>query len=248
MPHKPLETVLINFGLTDYEAKVYLAALSLGPATVLKISQAAEIKRTTVYSVIEALKFKGLVNVEVHGFKQRFAAEHPSKLETILENRKALLTKTMPEFTSLYNLKGGESTIKFYEGLPGVKSTYESLLSDIQPKEDYCIVSNQEQWFGLDYDFFMDFTRRRAKLNINIRLLLQDSAIARESKRHEKNYNEYIKILPPGTAIDTNLVIIPKRVVIHQLVPPISAIVIENPIVVQMHKELFEVIWNSIPE
>ncbi|MSU75310.1 MAG: hypothetical protein EXS55_02245 [Candidatus Magasanikbacteria bacterium] len=248
MKTNPLLKTLTTLGLTDHESAVYLAALSLGPSTILKIAQAAEIKRTTVYSVVEALKQKGLIIIEVRGFKTKFVAENPEKLETILDNRQALLAKTMPEFAGLYNLKGAESSIKYYEGLNGIKSVYENLLVDVRPKEDYLIISHQAQWLNLDPDFFLDFTKRRAKLNIKIRLLLQDSPPAREHQRLQKIFNEHIKILPPGTSLNTNLVIIPRRVVIHQLVPPINAIVIENPSVIRMHREMFEIMWRSIAE
>ena len=52
MPNFDLAKILIDLGLTENEAKVYVAALSLGPATILKIAQAAAIKRTTVYFVV----------------------------------------------------------------------------------------------------------------------------------------------------------------------------------------------------
>lgn len=248
MPNDNLAKILIDLGLTENEAKVYVAALSLGPSAILKIAQAAEIKRTTVYFVVESLKLKGLMTVAVRGFKKLYVAENPAKLETILENRRALLAKTLPEFASLYNLKGGESTIKYYEGLAGIKSVYEGLIRDVRPKEDYLIISHMEQWLGLDPEFFLDFTKRRAKLPIKIRLLVQDSPVAREHKRLEATFNEKIKFLPPGTSLDTNLVVIPKKVVIHQLAPPIMAIVIENKSMVRLHQQLFEIIWRSIPE
>lgn len=246
MPNKSLEFILTGLGLTEHEAKVYLGALSLGPSTILKIARAAEIKRTTVYSVVEALKLKGLINLEVKGFKSLFVAANPEKLETVLENRKALLAKKLPELNSLFNLKGGESVIKYYEGLEGIKSVYESLIKEIKPKENYLIISNGDQWLKLDPEFFSDFTKRRAKMNINIRLLLQDSQISRRRQKIQRSFNAVVKILPPGTTLNTNLVIIPKKVVIHQLTPPISAIVIENESVVRMHREMFEIIWKTI--
>ncbi len=248
MPQQKLLTTLISLGLSENEAKVYLAALSLGPTTVLKIAQSAEIKRTTVYAVLEALKMQGLIVVEIKGFKQLYAAENPEKLEAIVEQRKNVLTKALPEFSALYNLRGGESTIKYYEGLAGIKSVYEGLLRDVRPKENYSIISHLEPWLNLDPEFFMDFTRRRAKLNINIRLLCQDSPTAREHQKIQQNLNERVRILPPDTSLTTNLVVIPKKVVIHQLAPPIMAIVIENKSMVQMHQELFEIIWRGLPE
>ncbi len=239
---------LKNIGLTENEAQVYIAALSLGSATILKISRTAEIKRTTVYSVIESLKKKGLINIEVRGLKQLYAAEHPKKLSGLLDSRKQQFQGLLPELTALYNLKGGESFIKCYEGLEGIKSVYENLLQSIRPREEYLVITNQEHWLNLDQPYFQRFIERRAKLPITPRLLFTDSPVAREHKKFEKNYNEKVKILPKDTSLTTNLVITPQRVVIHQLTPPLMAIVIENKSVIEMHKELFEMIWQSLPE
>jgi sugar-specific transcriptional regulator TrmB len=244
---KLLET-LKEMGLSEHEAAVYFASLSLGSATILKIAEASEVKRTTVYSVIESLEYKGLMNVEIKGLKKLYVPAAPEKLESILEARKDRFRNLLPEFSALYNLQGGESFIKYYQGLESVKSIYESLIRDIKPHEDYLIVSDQQRWQDADKEYFLDFTKRRAKLPINIRLLLQDSPAAREAKKFEKNYNEKVKILPAGTNLTTNLVVTPQRALIHQLVPPILGIVIENKSVIQMHKEMFEIIWRSIPE
>jgi len=247
MKKNMLTEILTGLGLTDNEARVYFAALALGPATILKISRAAEVKRTTVYSVIEALKQRGLVTIELRGLKQLYVAENPEKLESMLEEKKERLQAVLPEFSALYNLKKGEGIIKYYEGLEAVKSTYEQLLNDVRVHEDYLVISDQRQWYDLDKAYFQNFTERRAKLNVCTRLLLQDSAPAREHKKFEKNYHEEVKILPAHTQLTTNLVIIPKRIVIHQLIPPVMAIVIENKNIVQLHRELFEIAWNAIP-
>ena len=95
---------------------MYLGALALGPAKVSDIAKAAEIKRTTVYPVIESLKQKGLMSLEVKGFKQLFVAEHPDKLDSMLELRKKELQDNFPALLGMYNLAGTESSIKYYEG------------------------------------------------------------------------------------------------------------------------------------
>ena len=242
--------VLTGLGLSDKEAEVYLAALSLGPASVLKIAKTAEVKRTTVYSVLESLKSKGMMSVEVKGFKVLYRAEDPNKLEGVLEARREKLKQALPDLSALFNLKGGESYIKYYEGKEAVKSIYLDLLKEIRPREDYCIISNVDEWWKLDKDFLLKFTLERGEMarthNINIRVLLQNTPVAKEYKQNEKNYNTAVKILPAETKLSTNLVIIPKKIVIHQLTPPIMAIVIENKSVIQMHRELFEIIWRSV--
>ena len=242
-----LET-LIEFGLSEHESNVYLASLSLGPATIQKIAEGAEIKRTTVYSVVESLKQKGLMLIEVKGLKKLYTAENPEKLDILLEQRQGRLQSLLPQLSAIYNLKGGESFIKYYTGLEAVKNIYETLIKDIKPHQDYLVISDEDQWINLDEKYFRDFTERRAKLNINTRLLLVDTPDAREFKKFEKNFNVKIKLLPPKTKLVTNLVVTPQRVLIHQLIPPIIGIVIENKSVIQMHQESFEIMWNSIPE
>ena len=81
---------LEGLGLGANEAAVYIAMLSLGPATVLSISRASGVKRTTIYNVLESLKQKGLVRTDVRGFKQLYAAEHPKKLESMLDTWNAV--------------------------------------------------------------------------------------------------------------------------------------------------------------
>lgn len=237
---------LEDFGLNEKEAKIYFAALSLGPTTIQKIAQMADIKRTTVYSLIESLKQKGLVTIQVDGFKKKFTAEDPAKLTSILDKRKKALQSLLPEFAALYNLRGGESSIKYYEGIEAVKGVYESMIRDIRPGEDYLIVSNQDELFSLDKEYYMDFIYRRAKLPIKIRALLQNSPQVHEWLKIQKNINTKIKILPKETKLKTNLVVTPRRVLIHQLSAPILGIVIENKSVIQMHTEMFEIIWNSV--
>lgn len=246
MENNKLIKVLTEMGLTENEAKVYFACLGLGPSPILKISRASGIKRTTVYSVIEALKQKSLVNIEMKGWKSLLAAESPDRLEQILETKRSKLKTDLPEFLALYNLKESGSFIKYYEGMEAVKSVYTRLSKELRPRDDYMAISNQKQWLALDEKFFMDFKKRVSKLNTNTRLLLQDSDTAREFKKIGINFNEKVKILPSNASLSTNLIITPSKVVIHQLVPPITAMVIENKNIVQMHKEMFEIIWKAI--
>lgn len=245
MTTKQLIQLLVELGLRDGEARVYRAALALGPTSILKLARAAELKRTTVYSLVEDLQQKGLMNVEVRGFKQRFVAAPPQKLELILDERREALRMVLPDLTSLYHLKGGDTTLRYYQGLKAVKAVYEELLQDVRAHEDYLVMTDLRQWLALDQEYFLDFIRRRAKLPLKIRMLVQDSPVGREHQRLQKTYNEVIRLLPPGTQLTTNLVIIPQRVVIHQLTPPVFAIVIQHPSVVQMHREQFEIMWRS---
>ena len=246
MKRDKLLKILNSLGLSENEAKVYLAAMSLGPTTILQISRAAQIKRTTVYSVIESLKQKGLITIEFKGWKKKFVAADPSKLEAIIEQKRQDLINSLPEFTSLYNLKESEGIFKYYEGLEAVKIIYEDLLKEVKAHDYYLVVANQEKWLELDKKFFINFIKKRAKLNLDTRLLFEDSKIAKEHKAKEQIFNQQVKILPKKTKINIDLIITPQKIVIHQLIPPIMAIVIENKSIIQMQKEFFEIMWKAI--
>ncbi len=245
MKNEKLLKILLELGLSENESRVYLAALSLGTSTILEIARAAEVKRTTVYSIIESLIQKGLMAIEVKGLKKEYVAESPEKLEQMVEQHKSVLKRSLPELMGLYNLKAGQSLIKYYQGMEGVKAVYDSLLEDLKPHDNFMVITDQKRFVGLDPEYFMGFIAARRKMNINMRLLMQDSDIARAQQK-ENIPNETIKILPKGDPLTTDLVVTPKKVVILELTEPITALVIESKSVVQLHTELFEIIWNSI--
>ncbi|MFH0856345.1 MAG: helix-turn-helix domain-containing protein [bacterium] len=251
MNNSKLLSFLSEMGMTENEAKIYLTLLSLGATTILKLSNVSEIKRTTAYAVVESLMQKGLVKIEVNGFKKLFVAEAPEKLEVMLELRRKKMKELLPEFMAIQNLEGAESFIKYYDGLESIKTVYEEILKEMRPHEEYLSIGNPSKWFPLDNEYFQKFRQRRAelsrKINFKICHLLRDCEKAREIKNYEKNYNEKIKILPEKINFSSNLIIIPKKVIIHQLIPPFRAIVIENPSAVHLQRELFNVIWETLP-
>ncbi|MCF7835696.1 MAG: helix-turn-helix domain-containing protein [Candidatus Marinimicrobia bacterium] len=79
---------LKQLGLSEKEAKVYLASLELGEATVQEIAKQAGVNRPTTYVQIEKLTKMGLMSsVEKEG-KKYFNAEEPNQLLKILEKQK----------------------------------------------------------------------------------------------------------------------------------------------------------------
>src|SRR3989344_8581990 len=99
---------LTSLGLSDNEAKVYMAMLELGSATVLEISAKAGVNRPTTYVQIESLKKMGLVSTQTKGKKQIFIPESPDQLEFMIERekkeievKKEELQKLLPELVNI---------------------------------------------------------------------------------------------------------------------------------------------------
>jgi sugar-specific transcriptional regulator TrmB len=247
MKNSQLLKILEDLGLTENESQVYLTALSLGPTTVLAIARAAEIRRTTVYAVIDSLKTKGLMHIESRGFKQVYVAESPEQLVSILEHKKHDLEQHIPEFMSLYNLKGTESTIQYYEGIESIKRLYDEVLEPLRPHEDFLVISDIQNFFSAD-KFFNDYLDRRIKSRVNARLLLTDSDEARRLKKYSKQMNHEVRILPKEYKLSIDTMITKHQVSIFNLEQPITAINIKNPTTIKAQMELFEIMWNSLPE
>lgn len=247
MKNDKLLLILKDFGLSDNEAKVYLSSLSLGPSTIAEITEVAEINRTTGYSVVQSLERQGLMSIEVKGFKKLYAAQSPERLEILLETKRDKFKKSFPEFAALYNLKGGEGAVKYFEGIEGVKSAYLELLDDLKPHDYYYSISEVERWYDLDPDFFESIRKRRAKMmSLDIKVIVNNTPGSREYKKKEKIYKQQTRILPKYTLLNNSITFTPHKIIFHQILPPHNAIVIENQSVIQTQKELFDVIWNSL--
>ncbi len=244
-----VEENLKEIGLSSNEAKVYLAAIALGSSPVSALAKASAVKRTTVYSVIESLKEKGLVAVELRGFKQLFRAESPEKLENVIELRKRQFEKNLPDLLSLYNQKETGGVIGYYEGKEAIRNVYMDLLSNLRPHDNYAVLSEGPAVFDvLGKDWFFKFIQMRAKERPDVRVLYADNPWALEHKKLEQEHKIRVRMLPKETKFFGNMTITPKSVLIHNFDDPIVGIVIENKVTLQVLQQMFDVMWDSVSD
>ncbi|MFA5995256.1 MAG: helix-turn-helix domain-containing protein [Patescibacteria group bacterium] len=120
---------LVTFGLTNNEAKVYLACLELGLASIQQIAHQAKLNRITVYGLVEELIKKGFVHTDYEKNKRKFAAYPPMKLYDVLsreheqvEKKKESLKTLIPELKALNKFNDTKTNIIYYEGEEGLKN------------------------------------------------------------------------------------------------------------------------------
>ncbi|OGY83738.1 MAG: hypothetical protein A3F54_05150 [Candidatus Kerfeldbacteria bacterium RIFCSPHIGHO2_12_FULL_48_17] len=130
-----LSKALVQLGLSEKEALVYLAALELGQTSVQKISEKAGINRATTYFVMESLMNLGLASTVEKGKKTLFAAEPPEHLVNLLKKQEAEIVQkaknfegVLPELKSLFNLEMSKPKVRFYEGKESLRVLREDLL------------------------------------------------------------------------------------------------------------------------
>ncbi len=67
---------LLKLGLSDYEARAYVALLLRGPMTAVELSREADVPRSKVYEVLGKLERKGWIGPG-EGRPARYSARHP---------------------------------------------------------------------------------------------------------------------------------------------------------------------------
>jgi sugar-specific transcriptional regulator TrmB len=243
---KNTQKVLEKWGLEPNEAAAYLGLLELGPSKVAEIAKVANIKRTTLYTVLENLENKGLVSRELKGLKTLFKSHHPKELLRLEEERKKDLESIFDGLAGLYHKGGSDEHIQLYKGTKNIQKIYLDLLDEVRLNEKYMVITDQESWFQSDPLFYQKFADKRARKVREVRMLMQNSETARHFKKFEKNFNLDIKILPEEVSLLTNLVITERKVLIHELTKPSKLLLIENRSIITMHQQIFELLWKSL--
>lgn len=127
-----LEKYLEEIGLSDKEAAVYLALLQYDSATPSEIAEKTDIKRSTVYVVLESLEKKGLASEATEGKTLRYQAAPPERLETYVEREKLKyeeraerIRDIVPQIKAVQRETGVRPLVKYYEGANGIISSLE---------------------------------------------------------------------------------------------------------------------------
>ncbi|HWQ60371.1 MAG TPA: helix-turn-helix domain-containing protein [Candidatus Fimivivens sp.] len=244
--------------MEETEAKVYMALLELGPATVSEITKKAGITRTLGYHVLEKLGWYGLVDqVSGKGAKIVYSAEHPQRLVQHIKNRKNQWQRTLekvedrlPELVSLYKI-ADKPTIRYQEGIEGVKGIY---LETLESKTEILSIMDAEGWNAQEFrSWARKYNRERGERKIRERILLLDTPVAQawlNDYQGSFKYTEYrwirkeqlkgIELLGGEINIFENKVVMallkePNRMGVH----------IESDALSNILKALFELTWEN---
>lgn len=130
--HKPKfqESVdyLRHLGFSTDEINVYVHLLRHGPKTVLDLSRGLKSGRTKLYSVLDELAAKGLVNIHERHYGTSYEACGPETIDHLVnqhELQAISLRKGLPaalhHLKEIQQLSPSTSIIKEYEGIDGLK-------------------------------------------------------------------------------------------------------------------------------
>lgn len=238
------QETLQEYGLSEKEAKIYLAALSLGAASITQLSKKAGLKRPTVYLVIDELLRKSLLITVPQGKKIYYKAEKPKELIKRLEERKKRIEEILPELKSLYTKSSKQPRIRFYEGKNKLYRMYEE------------IFRSKEIWAMFSVDRFLNIFTEKDNEHF-FRILIRQGGIIYDMLEHtNKKAQEFarakyrkgsgeIKFLPKDFKLSTDILVFNNKVAIISF-PNVMGVIIEDENTAKTHKAILQFIWRHI--
>ncbi len=241
-------------GLSEKEAKVYLASLELGPSPVQTISLKAKVNRATTYVVIDSLTEMGLMSTYDEGKKTYFAAEQPERFLDYLKSREAearektrILEEKMPELKSLFAFKD-KPIVKYYEGIEGLRSVQMDFIETLNSGETvYTFLPLDEFYESHLKDNVSDIRQKRMTKKIRMDIIYTSKRgrqIAYE-KDERNTLKEFLYIDYKRYPFGGGMNIYGDKVFMIDYKGKTGGIVIENKTLANMLTVFFKLIWNS---
>ncbi len=135
------DEALKGLGLSDLEAKIYMAALVGGELLPKHLAERAGVKRPMLYKLLPELVVKGLLTETRKGKRRCLVAEDP---EVYLDKKRAelvLAEQSIPGLRLLLQTATVKPKIVFYEGVEGLKKLYMDNLREKKPILEFVSVA-----------------------------------------------------------------------------------------------------------
>src|SRR3989344_6022458 len=219
MQLKAFADQLTTVGLNEKEARVYVAALFLGPAAVQRIAEQAGVNRATTYVVLDKLAKMGLVSQAGKRTKAKFAAEDPEALERWLASQEAHLRgqreaahKALPALKAARRAQDHAAPIvRFYKGLEGIRTIYAENIRKAKPKTTIYAIMNADEADKAYPESAVTLPKGRVKKHIASKLFYWSTQYdipsqpqsLRETKRLKKSPHADISIYEDRAALLT---------------------------------------------
>ncbi len=173
-----------HFDCSEEERVALQHLIAEGEQTVFSLSKFTQIKRTTLYGVLEKLLHKGLVVQINKGGAQRFAIATKEKIEKLLSEKIdeiSIVKGTLSQMIENIKTNSTAPELQVYEGVEGVKHILRDLTlrSNIETEAFWPIKKMLET---LSPEYFEQLNKERIKRNIYTRAIWPQSQIVDTKK------------------------------------------------------------------
>lgn len=237
--------LLTKAGLNDKQARVYLALLKLGQAGVTQIAEAALLKRSITYVVLDELISHGYVSPAASSAKKRtYAATDPNALASQLEQTAHEFKDMLPYLRAMQR-QAGKPHVAYYSGLEGLQKAFSQIR---RPKEARYALSVHQAT-----PFIAQEIQRWSKLYLEGksrpggRHLLTDTEEDRIYGRALTQGGQVVRYLAKGQDLGMDLALVDGTVFLTTFDHDIHVTVIESETLSHSLALIYDLAWHSIP-
>ena len=239
-------------GLTDGEARVYIAITELGESSVGKIVDKSKVTKSIIYQILEKLIEKGLISFIYKEKTKYFQPEPPNNLITFLEEQKNKINKTEEAIKNIIpqllmkRATAKHSTVTVYEGFKGLMTAYTKRFNVLKEGDEYInwgLPATQPKHHHI---FWERDHKERGKRKIKAKLLYNKQVDDKTLKNRNSFKGVDARRMPLNVEAPSWLMVYKDIVVmaIPQGIHPIT-IEIHNPEVAKSFTKYFEWFWEK---
>ncbi|MBR9705147.1 DUF3839 domain-containing protein [Candidatus Pacearchaeota archaeon] len=238
---------LLKIGLTDGEAKVYLALHEIGSSSVGPIVKKSGVAYSNVYTILERLIKKGLVSFIIKEKTKHFQASPPHNLIDFLEKKekqiqsqKKQLLETLPKLEKIQKHLPTQDA-EIFIGQKGLKTAYQKLISDMKQGDEDLFFYIHEKVYEKDSDLFyfsiQDIFKKKKFPNRGI--VTQNYKESDFGKQAKFLNMKFVNFPLPGT-----MDIIRDKVFFISWRKPITGVLIHSQSLADNFRAYFESVWK----
>jgi len=232
---KKAEKVLERLGFSTNEIKVYMALNDHGSTKAGKISQIAEIDRSSCYNALKSLTEKGLSSYVMIGKIKWFQATGPKRLLDYVKEQQEDVAAIIPELHARHKAAKIEGQVRLFKGIKGVKTIFWDI---VRTGVDNYVFGSEGQFSERMPEFASQFSRLKRESNIRTQLICREGRHELDSKFSDHRYLP-VASSPAVTNIYGNKI----AIVIWTDEP--EGIIIENAAAAKAYKSYFDFMWKN---
>jgi sugar-specific transcriptional regulator TrmB len=240
-------TELLKIGLTQEEARVYLACLEISGGPVSVIARKAGVHRVSCYHTLENLQRKRLLSQYNKNGVKCFAPEPPEQVIKLAEEHLHLAKGLLPELKSLASALAFKPKIRFYEGQDGVEKVFTESLGARGEILGYTNLKNVTGFFP---QYFREYTATKLKRKIKTRYLsptVPEGVRIMEPflpKEYDKNLIEILLVNKDQFPFENEVLIFNYSVgIVSVKGDELLGLIVESPTFARTMKAVFDLAW-----
>ncbi len=235
---------LIQYGLTERQARVYIACLELGVASIQQISKKVQVARSSCEATLHQLKERGFVTSYQHKTVRKFSPVDPRQLVKIAEQKVHGLTSSLPDLTGLFLKNKTIPSVRMYEGKKGMNAILEEILDEAKILHGFGSADDLYDTLG---ETFPEFRKRRIQKKILVKIILKDTEKARHRQKMGPQELREVRLIKDGTDFSSLVFMWNNKIASFSLREEMVAVVVESKEMAEGQMAMFNFIWNILP-